>query len=71
MCWIRSYLYAVTSDVFGRGVKSPAVQWLWCNTSMLSPSDLSPLCKMHIPSLGTASSPQQPITAICGNVRDP
>lgn len=47
------------------------MQRLRCNTSMLSPSDLSPLCKMHIPSLGMAPSPQRPITAICGSVEAP
>lgn len=47
------------------------MQRLRCNTSMLSPSGLSPLCKMHILSLGTAPSPQRPITAISGSVQAP
>lgn len=41
------------------------------DTSMLSPNDLSPLRKMHIPSPGTAPSPWWPIAAICGSIQTP
>lgn len=47
------------------------MQRLQCNTSTLSPSDLSPLCRMHVLSLGTPPSPQPPIAAICGTVQAP